>query len=85
MTLSQHAVVKQNIEQTKLDCIIKADETFSRLSLKGNHKKSTFKMPIVSCKRGGSSHKRGLSIEQVSNFKVRLLNNDNIVIIMVKL
>ena len=57
--------LQQLAEQTKLDGIIEADETFFRLSFKGNHKKSTFKMPRESRKRGGSAHKRGLSIEQV--------------------
>jgi len=51
--------------KTRLDGIIEADETFFRVSFKGNHKKSSFKMPLEARKRGGSAHKRGLSTEQV--------------------
>lgn len=44
--------------------VAEADETYFRVSYKGNHKKSTFQMPRKSRKRGGESSKRGISSEQ---------------------
>lgn len=50
----------------KLNGIIEADETFFAVSYKGNHKNSkTFVMPREAHKRGGETHTRGLSHEQV--------------------
>ena len=46
-----------------LNGIIEADETFFRLSFKGNHRR--FKLPRQSYKRGTKATKRGLSKEQV--------------------
>lgn len=57
--------LQKHAEKSKLDGIIEADETFFRVSYKGNHRRSSFKMPRESRKRGGSAHKRGLSTEQV--------------------
>jgi transposase-like protein len=57
--------LQQPAEKARLDGIIEADETFFRVSYKGNHKKSSFKIPRETRKRGGSAHKRGLSKEQV--------------------
>lgn len=49
-----------------LDGIIEADETFFAISYKGNHKNSkTFKMPRSAHRRGGETHKRGISKEKV--------------------
>lgn len=49
-----------------LDGIVEADETFFKISYKGNHKKSkTFTMPRPARERGGKSSKRGLSKEKV--------------------
>jgi transposase-like protein len=44
--------------------VAEADETYFRVSYKGNHKKSAFQMPRKSRKRGGESSKRGISSEQ---------------------
>lgn len=50
----------------KLNGIVEADETFFAVSYKGNHKNSkTFVMPRAAHKRGGETHTRGLSREQV--------------------
>lgn len=46
-----------------LDGVVEADETFTNLSFKGNHK--NFKLPRKSFKRGGKAKKRGLSKEKV--------------------
>lgn len=49
-----------------LEGIVEADETFFTISYKGNHTKSkTFTMPRLPHKRGGETHKRGLSDEKV--------------------
>lgn len=49
-----------------LSGIIEADETFFPVSYKGNHRRShTFVMPRKAHKRGGSTHIRGLSCEEV--------------------
>lgn len=50
----------------KLEGIVEMDETFFPVSYKGNHKNSkSFKMPREPHLRGGETHKRGLSREQV--------------------
>jgi hypothetical protein len=63
--LDLQAKIQENVESTRLDGIIEADETFFRVSYKGNHKKSSFELPREARKRGSSAHKRGLSTEQV--------------------
>lgn len=57
----------QNITEIKqkLSGIVEADETFFPMSYKGNHSKDGFIMPRKARKRGSSSHKRGLSNNQV--------------------
>lgn len=58
--------IAKYLDQQKLEGKIEADETFFRVSYKGNHSKSTtFVMPREPHKRGNSVHKRGLSREQV--------------------
>ncbi len=55
-------------KQVRLDGIVEADETFFRLSFKGNHTKSGFKIPKkekVIGVNGNTVSKRGLSREQV--------------------
>lgn len=53
-------------ESINLDGIVEADETYFRVSYKGNHKKSSnFTMPRNAKKRGTASKRRGLSREQV--------------------
>lgn len=53
-------------ESVNLDGIVEADETYFRVSYKGNHKKSSdFSMPRKAKKRGSPAEKRGLSKEQV--------------------
>ena len=52
--------------EVKLEGIVEADETFFRLSYKGNHKKSSnFPLPRAAKKRGTGAAKRGISKEQV--------------------
>ena len=52
--------------EVKLGGIVEADETFFRLSYKGNHKKSSnFHLPRAAKKRGTGAAKRGISKEQV--------------------
>ncbi len=51
--------------EVKLDGIVQADETFTPVSYKGNHKKSNFRMPRQSRHRGTKASRRGLSKEQV--------------------
>ena len=46
-----------------LDGVVEADETFTSVSYKGNHK--NFKLPRKSFKRGEKATKRGLSKEKV--------------------
>jgi transposase-like protein len=53
------------VENTILEGIVEADETFFPVSYKGNHKKSSFVMPRKAHKRGSSTHTRGLSKQQV--------------------
>lgn len=60
--------LQQMANSVRLDGIVEADETFFRLSFKGNHKKSSFTMPRKSYKRGVRGNKikkRGLSKDQV--------------------
>lgn len=47
----------------QLDGVVEADETFTNVSYKGNHK--NFKLPRKSFNRGGKATKRGLSKEKV--------------------
>ena len=50
----------------KLDGIVEADETFFRISFKGNHSRSQFfSMPREPHMRGERSKKRGISLEKV--------------------
>lgn len=51
------------MNEVKLNGIVEADETFTQLSFKGNHKKFTF--PRKPFHRGGVASKRGLSKEKV--------------------
>ena len=44
-----------------LNGIVESDETYFRISFKGNHKHSKFVMPRKSRHNGTSNHKRGLS------------------------
>ena len=49
--------------EVKLDGVVQADETFTAVSYKGNHK--SFKLPRTAYKRGTTASKRGLSTEKV--------------------
>ena len=52
--------------KVKLDGIVEADETFFRISFKGNHSRSQFfSMPHEPHMRGERSKKRGISLEKV--------------------
>ena len=51
------------MEQVELDGVVQADETFTTISYKGNHK--NFNLPRPPHKRGTAATKRGLSKEQV--------------------
>ena len=52
--------------KVKLDGIVEADETFFRISFKGNHSRSQFfSMPREHHMRGERSKKRGISLEKV--------------------
>lgn len=52
--------------KVKLDGIVEADETFFRISFKGNHSRSNiFQMPREPHMRGERSKKRGISLEKV--------------------
>lgn len=54
------------MNEVKLDGIVEADETYFKVSYKGNHKKSkTFVMPKTKHSRKGKSKKRGISKEKV--------------------
>lgn len=53
-------------DKVKLDGIVEADETFFRISFKGNHSNSErFTMPREPHVRGQRAKKRGISLEQV--------------------
>jgi len=49
--------------EVELDGVVQADETYSTISYKGNHK--SFKLPRPPHKRGTRASKRGISKEQV--------------------
>lgn len=51
------------MNEVELDGAVQADETYSTISYKGNHK--DFKLPRSSYRRGTRASKRGLSKEQV--------------------
>lgn len=51
------------MDEVELDGVIQADETFTAISYKGNHK--SFKLPRPSYKRGTRATLRGLSKEKV--------------------
>ena len=51
------------MEEVELDGVVQADETFTAISYKGNHK--SFKLPRPSYKRGTRATLRGLSKEKV--------------------
>ena len=52
--------------KVELEGVVEADETFFRLSYKGNHKKSSnFHLPRAAKKRGTGAAQRGISKEQV--------------------
>lgn len=53
------------MDSVRMDGIVEADETFFRLSYKGNHSGGGFAMPRAAHRRGGDVHTRGLSQEQV--------------------
>lgn len=58
--------LQKMMEAVNMDGEVEADETFFRLSYKGNHKNSkTFCLPRKAHKRGNDTHTRGLSREQV--------------------
>ena len=59
-------LLSKMMDEIKLDGIVESDETYTRVSYKGNHTKSkNFIMPRESHKRGGEVSLRGLSKEQV--------------------
>lgn len=51
------------MDNVTLDGVVEADETFTNISYKGNHK--NFKLPRKAFKRGSKAAKRGLSKEKV--------------------
>ena len=54
------------MEGVSMDGVIECDETFFRLSFKGDHRKSSgFTMPRAPHRRGNDNHVRGISSEQV--------------------
>lgn len=55
--------LQRMMEQVELDGVVQADETFTKISYKGNHK--NFNLPRPPHKRGTAATKRGLSKEQV--------------------
>ena len=55
--------LQKMMEQVELDGVVQADETFTTISYKGNHKK--FNLPRPPHKRGTAATKRGLSKEHV--------------------
>lgn len=55
--------LQKMMNNVELNGIIQADETFTTISYKGNHR--NFKLPRPSHKRGTKASKRGLSKEQV--------------------
>lgn len=60
-------IINLVIKDSPLKDIVEADQTYYRVSYKGNHSKSkNFVMPRPPRKRGGEANLRGLSIEQVA-------------------
>lgn len=58
--------MQEIMESVRMDGVIECDETFFRLSFKGDHKKSRdFTMPREVHRRGNDNHVRGISQEQV--------------------
>ena len=58
--------LSKKLDNIKLDGIVESDETYTRVSYKGNHTKSkNFIMPRPAHRSGGEVHTRGLSKEQV--------------------
>lgn len=57
--------IKAYEDRGKVSGIVEMDETFLAESYKGNHKKSGFKIPRKSRKRGKEVTKRGISREQI--------------------
>ena len=55
--------LQKMMEQVELDGVVQADETFTTISYKGNHK--NFNLPRPPHKRGTAATKRGLSTEIV--------------------
>ena len=51
------------MDDVELDGVVQADETFTAISYKGNHK--SFKLPRTAYKRGNKASKRGLSNQKV--------------------
>ena len=59
-------LLSKMMDDIKLDAIVESDETYTRVSYKGNHTKSkNFIMPRPAHRSGGEVHTRGLSKEQV--------------------
>lgn len=59
-------LLSKMMDDIKLDGIVESDETYTRVSYKGNHTKSKkFIMPRPAHRSGGEVHTRGLSKEQV--------------------
>lgn len=56
-------VLQNMMSKVELDEIVEADETYTKISYKGNHK--SFKLPRPAYKRGTKAIKRGISREQV--------------------
>jgi len=74
--------INKCMERSNLDGgIAELDETFLTLSFKGNHKKSGFKIPRQSRKRGKQVKKRGISNEQVC-VGTGIDNNGNVIMEM---
>lgn len=57
--------IKAHMDRGSVSGIVEMDETFLAESFKGNHKKSNFKIPRKSRKRGKEVKKRGISSEQI--------------------
>lgn len=59
-------ILDKMMDDITLNGIVESDETYTKLSFKGNHSKSkNFVMPRKRHKRGNDIHTRGLSSEQV--------------------
>lgn len=54
------------MDSVKMSGVVEADETYYRISYKGNHKRNkNWQMPRKARKRGGDNHVRGISQQQV--------------------